>query len=32
MIETDTTVPKGDMQGSIGRALSDVEINLKGDK
>jgi len=30
MTKTDRTAPKGDMQGSYARALSDIEINLKG--
>lgn len=30
MKETDITTPKGDMQGSHGRALADIQINLKG--
>ena len=32
MKETDTIAPKGDMQGSIRRALADIQINLKGGK
>ena len=33
MTETDTTAPmKGAIQGSRGRALSDVETNPKGGK
>lgn len=30
MTETDRTAPKGDMQGSRMRALTDIRINLKG--
>ncbi len=32
MKETDTIAPKGDIQGSIMRALPDMQINLKGGK
>jgi len=30
MTETETKAPKGDMQGSRGRTLTDIQINMKG--